>query len=487
MLNPFTSRPARRAVPLAACLTWIAAASAGDAPAPREDATLYRRIQIPAPLLTTDADGHTFGGDLRIGDLDGDGRCDLLVYRCTHGPAGGPHAGGMKSCFLGAFDLDGNVLWAAGGGGTQPARPMSVAVGDVLGDEAAEVVCFWHRPTPETKADWRSLADVAVQVRDGRTGRVLREAAPDAVTERRLENPRDAANWVHQRLLLADFRGAGRPRDVVAKLGDTYVALEENLDVLWTYRTAWTEYSRCPAYIPAVGDLDGDGRDELNGGLFVLDHDGAPLWERRLGRHMDSVAVAAWDGGRPRAVCSGFGHVVAADGQVILSLGEETVPHGQEVRVADFRGDLPGPELVLRHRGHEPDVLVVSSAANAVVDRLTLNASPNDVGLTPVYWNGRDRPALLFNGGWLWNLETREGFPLPGLPPPGGRARHRMGFYHAIPADLCGDGREELVVWDPTAAAVFIYAPGPADGAAGEAAYGGFAAGPRQWNPRIMD
>ena len=58
-----------------------------------------------------------------------------------------------------------------------------------------------------------------------------------------------------------------------------------------------------------------------------------------------------------------------------------------------------------------------------------------------------------------------------------------MGFYHAIAANVCGDGREELVVWDPTADAVYVYTPEPLDASA----YGGYTAGPRQYNPRLMD
>jgi hypothetical protein len=442
---------------------------------------LFHKIAIPQSLLVTRA-GVTFGGDLRIGDLTGDGKCDFVVYRCNHGAPSGAHQGGMKPCFLGAFDLEGKLLWSQGEGGNQPSRPMSVAVHDMTGDGAAEVICFWHKPDTAVEADWQSLADVVVQVRDGRTGRVLREAAPPEVTQRHRKDP-VGANWVHQRILVANFRGTPTPRDFVVKLGDTLVACDEHLRVLWTYRTTWIEYSQCPAYIPAVGDLDGDGRDEVNGGYFVLRPDGTPVWEKRIGRNMDSVAIAPWDGGRVRAICSGFGHVLDADGNVILRLGPELVPHGQEVRVGNLRQDLPGPEMVLRWNGHDTDVYVVSSANGAIVDRLKLNFSPTNVGMEVVYWSGADRAGLLYNGGWLWDLHQKQGTRLPDLPPPNGNNVHRMGFYHAIPADVCGDGREETVLWDPTAAQVFIYTPAPLD----EKAYTGYRAGPRQYNPRLMD
>jgi len=83
----------------------------------------------------------------------------------------------------------------------------------------------------------------------------------------------------------------------------------------------------------------------------------------------------------------------------------------------------------------------------------------------------------------LWDIETGEGRELPDLPPPGTGAIHRMGFYHVIPANVCGDQREEVVVWDPTAAHVYIYTPAPLD----ESAYTRYEAGPRQYNPRLMD
>ena len=451
------------------------------APVPlREDALLFRQLAIPKPFLTTHK-GHTFGGDLRIGDLNGDGRCDFLVYRCNDGAPKGAHMGGMKPAFMGAFDLDGKPLWQVGMGGNQPSRPMSVAIKDWTGDGADDVICFWHRPQPGLKTDWQSLADVAVQLRDGRTGKVLREVTPKAVTDRRRKDP-VGANWVHQRLLIANFRGTPEPRDVVVKLGDTYVAMDERFNVLWTYRSEWVKYSQCPAYIPAVGDIDGDGRDELLTGYHLIDHDGRLLWKNKLGANMDSVTIDRWQS-KLRAICSGFGHVMDARGKVILSLGKEQVPHGQEVRVADFHSGYAGNEMVLRALGHKPTVHLVSSQSNKIIHTIELQFSPTNVGMEPVYWSGRGKPVLLFNGSWLWNLQEGKGWQLPGLPPPNGGEVHRMGFYHVIPANLVGDAREELVVWDPTARHVYLYTPKPLNGTRTTK----YLHGPRQYNPRLMN
>jgi hypothetical protein len=417
---------------------------------------------VPKSLLADEG----FAGDIRIGDLDGDGNIEFILFRSTDG--------GMKPCFIGAFDSNGHELWRHGAGGDQPQRPGPVTVYDFDGDGRAEVLCFFINPA--VKAPANGMDNVVVQIRDGLTGKVIRRAAPASMRQCTGEG----ANWVHQRLLVANFRGTKRPQDFVVKLGEKVLAFNKDLDLLWTYKIRWNEYGRCSAYIPAVGDIDGDKLDEVNGGYYILDNNGWPLWEGQIAEHMDSVAIVPWDGGKMRAICSGYGHVLDCEGKVILCLGKELVPHGQEVRVADFDKSLPGPEMIIRYNGHNPDVIVVANSGK-VIRRFELNYSPNHTGMEAVWWNGKAREALLYNGGVLWRANGRKFADLPNLPRPIGPTK--MGWYHCIAANVCGDEREEVVLYNPWDKYVWIFSPEPLR----LAAFDGYKAGPRQYNPRLMD
>ena len=60
-----------------------------------------------------------------------------------------------------------------------------------------------------------------------------------------------------------------------------------------------------------------------------------------------------------------------------------------------------------------------------------------------------------------------------------------MAFYHAIPADLTGDGIEDIVLYDPTSTSVYIYSIDALKNTTNKD--NPFVAGPRQYNPRLMD
>lgn len=425
-------------------------------------------VRIDPALLTTTDDGRPYGGDVRVGALNNDGTPAFVVYRC------GEEEEPVVPCFVAAFDLDGSVLWQVGAGGVQPVRPGPLAVADVDGDGRTEVVHLYRKRDDRSGRSRvaGSLAGTAIQIRDAETGTLKRESRPDAFNEL----AGSGANWVHQRIVLADLTGNPSGKDFVMKSGTRVLAFSRELEPLWRHDCPWSAYGHCPAYIPAVGDIDGDGRDEVNGGYLMLDHDGRVLWECDLAPHMDSVAIAPWDDGRSRALCSGHGHVMDEHGAVVLRLGAELVPHGQELRPGRFISGSASPQMAIRWNGHHPDILVANERGD-VLARLRINESPNNTGMETIRWNGADGPDLLFNGGMLWNLEHGVGAELPNLAPP--RGRGRMDWYHCAPLPL-GD-RDGLFVYNPYEPDLHVVAP------EGAAVSGGFAPTARTWNARLLD
>lgn len=448
-------------------------------------AILWREAPVPAQYLGPGPAGPC-GGDIRIGDLDGDGWVEFICYR---------NAAWLKPAFIGAFDLCGRPLWSFGDphrlvtcveedgesslGLMPPERPGPVAVADLDGDGRTEVLALILAQGQERAHHWR-LDGVEFVLLDGATGEVKRRGHSEALQAAHawVEGDLLKANFVHLRLVIADLRGSGHPRDFVLKAGRTVFAFSDDFSLLWTYDCPWNHYPQHCSYIPAVGDVDGDGCDEVNVGNAVIDHDGTPLWERFLGPHNDSVLVQQWDG-RPRAICSAHGHVLDARGAPLISLGGDLVPHGQEVRCGNLRDDSEGEQLALRHEGHAPRIMIVGPGGE-ILDRFEVPVSPNNTGLEIVRWNGPRNPGLIYSPAALVDGHGRPVTDFPGLPEPSGG---RQGWFHCVPANICGDTREEVVLYDPHGTSVFIYTPAPVDADA----YAGYTHTPRQYNARLMD
>ena len=446
---------------------------------PTPPALLYKKVALPDEFVR-----ERTGGDIRIGDLTGDGQVDFLVYNAL---------GGIKPCFLGAFSLAGEPLWAVGDrdftaldadepgrlATISPDRPGPVAICDIDQDGRQEVLCFLVDPHVKRTSKW-NLTDVHIAILDGRTGAVKRCAAPEELTHCNAyaDGEMHVPNYVHQRLLIANFSGHDQPRDFVVKLGCDVLAFNDRLEVLWHYRSKWHRYPAHAAYIPAVGDLDGDGRDEVNGGHFGLDHDGSVLWETFLGDNADSVLVDQW-GTEPAAIVSGGGQVLDGSGQHLLHLGADVVPHGQEVRCGNLRPELPGRELAIRYNGHHADVMIVAQDG-VVLSRFQVDESPNNTGMEIVRWNGPEHGDLLYSPAALFNGHGHKVATFPDLPTPTGG---KMGWYHCFPADVCGDEREEVILYDPYSDAVYIYTPTPLD----ESRFDHYHHSPRQYNTRLLD
>ena len=98
-----------------------------------------------------------------------------------------------------------------------------------------------------------------------------------------------------------------------------------------------------------------------------------------------------------------------------------------------------------------------------------------------VYWNGPNDCALLCNGRMLWRGDGTRVAALPELLVP--RGDKRTSWYHCSPANLCGDEREQVVLYKPTDRYIWIYTPEPF----GPDAFIGYRATAGRYNVRLMD
>ena len=447
-------------------------------------AHLYKRVAIPDAFLN-ETDGKTWGGDIRIGDLTGDGTVDFLVYKSL---------GGIHPCFLGAFTLEGEPLWSLGDKHLEirdadakdttlttlsPDRPGPVVIYDIDADGQAEVICFWIDADAPEASKW-DLSEIRLMILDGATGAVKHTLAPDALCQCNAyaEGELHIPNYVHQRLMIANLCGNAQPQDFVVKVGVNVLAFNHKLELLWQYTDEWFRYPKHSAYIPAVGDFNSDGLDEVNGGNFGIAADGTVLWNRYLGVNMDSVLVSEWDGDA-RAILSGGGQVVDAAGNPILSLGFDVVPHGQEIRCGQLLPDTSKNALVIRYNGHHSDLMVVDNAGQ-IRSRFRVDETPNNTGLEVIRWHGEETHTLIYSPAALYDSAGNKVVTFPELPPPTGG---KMGWYHCFPADVCGDTGEEVILYDPYSDAVYIYTPTPFR----PDLFGGYRHTERQYNTRLMD
>jgi hypothetical protein len=375
---------------------------------------LWRRLETP---------GFGTGRHVRFGDLNGDGRLEILLAQHTE------MLGGGDFCFLScltAMDLEGNVLWQWG----EPHREhgivpsdMPVQIHDVNGDGKAEVIC---------------CRNFEVCVLDGRTGELLYcKPTPD---------PGPMATWLREDSLFripgdcicfADLRGRGRRSDVLVK--DRYsnlTAHDEQLNPLWRVHCN-------TGHFPAVADIDGDGCDEVMVGYTMVDQDGTVLWRIDVDDHQDAIAIAPFDAGADApliALACGEGGTVVCDTAGKIRWRDHT-GHVQRLTAARVRDDLPGLQVITKTFWGNPDIICTYDAKGNMLDSIELTGG--GAVLSPVNWDGTGTELLLTSGslrlgGMLdGRLRAVVAFPDDGHP-----------TLCADALDLTGDPRDEIVLWD---------------------------------------
>ncbi len=402
-----------------------------------------------------------------VGDLDGSGEYDVVVNRIS-----------AEAPLVDAYSLAGEHLWRLDtgpngvnqnnieGGATTMSNGQwdGLTVFDFDGDGAAEIAVKTANGFvfgDGEVLDHGNDADQFVSILDGATGaEIARTELPDIF---QVDGP-----------LQCHF-GAGyfdgvspslvtKCKNRVGSGGFNLVITTYDFDgAEVTERWRWVRgNTNAPDYHQIrVLDVDGDGKDDVLDGGFVLDEDGKMLYS--LGPqgvvHGDRFHVTDMDPNRPGL--EGWGiqqdnangletyYYDAATGEVLRKYSVASGPGGDMGRgtVADLFPDEPGMEYFSFNGMYS------ASSGDLVVQEVASNVPwPNFA----IQWDG-DTGSELMDQNWAgeWNIEVKArntyywkwGFD--GLV----QARGALPFY----GDILGDWREEVLVEAPDHSELRLY------------------------------
>jgi rhamnogalacturonan endolyase len=263
--------------------------------------------------------------DCSVGDLDGDGEYEIIVKQEMRG-RDNSQAGTTGETKLEAYKLDGKFLWRINLGKNirEGAHYTQFMVYDFDGDGKAEVVCKTADgtidgagvPIGDYSADHRDPQGFILKgpefltVFDGMTGKAL--ATTDYIPPRGGHGDAwgdNRGNRVDRFLAAVAYLDGVRPSVIMCRGYYTRTVLaawnwrDGKLSNVWTFDSddgtpGNRDYRGQGNHNLRVGDVDGDGKDEIVYGACVIDDNGKGLYSTGLG-HGDAIHLSDIDPDRP--------------------------------------------------------------------------------------------------------------------------------------------------------------------------------------------
>ncbi|WP_433548867.1 rhamnogalacturonan lyase [Streptomyces sp. CA-294286] len=283
-------------------------------------------LSPPAGGTTPDGVAYTYeANDASVGDLDGDGRLDLVLKWQPTNAKDNSQSGHTGNTIVDGIRLDGTRLWRVDLGRNirSGAHYTQFQVYDYDGDGRAEVAMKTADGTRDgtgavignPSADHRNAGGYVLSGPEfltmfhGQTGRAM--GTVDYVPARgTVSSWGDSyGNRVDRFLAGTAYLDGARPSLIMARgyYTRTVVAAWDWRDGRFTRRWTFDTNSSTNAgkgydgqgnHSLSIADVDGDGRDEIVYGAMTVDDNGAGLWTNRLG-HGDAGHVGDLAPSRP--------------------------------------------------------------------------------------------------------------------------------------------------------------------------------------------
>ena len=393
-----------------------------------------------ATHLVSSIETRDFGSQtVRVGDLNADGAPDLLFVQSVYGS--------REIKCLTATTVLGEMLWQIGAPSADNGRAYSdlpVQVYDWDNDGANEVLYVRQARYAEPVIYGEdNIQERAARYEGNATMVVLEGNMGKEKASLPIPPPADDS------FMFADLTGRGRREDFVVK--DRYWniwGVARTGEVLWHWEGAVGHY-------PAIGDIDGDGCDEVFLGYALLDHDGRPLFEHPAGdHHQDAAYVVRGIDGAWRLLFGNEGvHCLTPKGK---ALWEHPLGEAQHVVAGHFLGNAE-VEVAVVDRGDRSNA--ASTATVYLYDlegrELWRREQPTgswNAAILALRWMGGNTDLLVYSRGPAQPAAVLDGTGkvvdlLPIALPSGRPAEdHEMHAYGGR-ADVWGDGRDEVLLF----------------------------------------
>ena len=287
---------------------------------------IYKQIPITPPTggTTPDNVAYTYeANDASVGDLDGDGEYEIVLKWYPTNAKDNAHSGYTGNTILQGLEMDGTVLWTIDLGKNirSGAHYTQFMVYDLDGDGKAEVACKTADGTIDgtgavlgnANADYRNSNGYVLtgpeyfSIFSGETGAFIIKDEPYDPPRGSVSSWGDNyGNRVDRFLACIAYLDGVRPSLVFCRGYYTRTVLAAydfrngKLTKRWVFDSniAGSQYQGQGNHNLAVGDLDGDGKDEIQFGSMAIDDNGSVLYNTRFG-HGDAAHLGDFDPTRP--------------------------------------------------------------------------------------------------------------------------------------------------------------------------------------------
>jgi rhamnogalacturonan endolyase len=439
-------------------------------------------LQMPAAGVTPTGEAYTYSAnDTSAADLDGDGDYELVVKWDPSNAKDNSQSGYTGNVYLDGYRLDGTLLWRIDLGRNirAGAHYTQFMVYDFDGDGRAEMgvktapgtIDGTGQPvllgTATVNDDFRNSSGYILSgpeyltVFDGLTGRALATANYQVPRGTVSAWGDSYGNRVDRFLAGVGYFDGQRPSLLMCRGYYTRTVLTAwdyrggQLTQRWIFDTgnsttgSLAGYRGQGAHSLTIGDVDGDGRDEVTYGAMAINDDGTPLYTTGLG-HGDALHMSDMVPSRPglevyqvhetESAHKGKGGDLrdAATGALIAFVpGTGDVGRGCAF---DIDPRYPGFEM-----WNSSDGGIYASDGTRIQDKP--GNMPQNFG---IWWDGDPLRELLDGttiGDWRINLTTNIGGRVNYVFAPAGLSGiNGTKNTPSLTADLYGDWREE-VVW----------------------------------------